>query len=102
MFDLRDIIHSTLISTINKHLSFYSTNVFKFVEFIIVLIPSEIENIIPNFKEAIIKVEGMRGVGYDNTLRYIFILFSFRNHNRCYYFRKGLQRIQEIINQQSK
>lgn len=51
-------------------MAFYSTSVFQMLEALAKMLKSEIRDIEENLKEAVQKVERMRGVGYDNTLRY--------------------------------
>ncbi|GLV40145.1 uncharacterized protein CBL_03707 [Carabus blaptoides fortunei] len=82
--EIRELIVNAVSVLMEKHMAFYSSSVFRLVEILIPVLYVEMESSVPYLKDAISKVECRRGVGYDNTLR------------------KGLQRIQEILNQQSK
>lgn len=57
------------MAVVDKYVAFYSTSTFQMLMILTKVFKSEIEHVIDGVKDAVQKVERMRGVGYDKTLR---------------------------------
>lgn len=65
----RVAIRTSIMAVVDKYVAFYSTSTFQMLMILTKVFKSEIEHVIDGVKDAVQKVERMRGVGYDKTLR---------------------------------